>query len=232
MVNNVLANKAKRRIKVSMQNKDKVDKKQDKRNQIIAAIISLPISLFIGLSLLKTSLWGVLLTAFICLLVFSLTHSWLTARTLRNRQEPKSLSYKINILSGGRKFNSLFKKKINDEFAEFSWSDTKAFLRKGKSIKDWQKYCLSRRDEYKPAYDLHTEIRIINAEDNTAVKGIITGIELGSLWWEYIVCFDKPIRVNTTSESRCYRFSANQVLQIQMGIIKCNLTKSQYNILS
>lgn len=232
MVNNVLANKAKRRIKVSMQNKDKVDKKQDKRNQIIAATISLPISLFIGFSLYTSSLWGVLFTAFVSLLIFSLIHSWLTARTLRKYEESKSLSYRIKILSGGRKFNHLFNKKINDEFAEFTLSDTKTFYRKGRTIKDWQKYCLSRRDEYKPAYDLHTEIRIINAEDNTAVKGIITGVEFGSLWWEYVVCFDKPIRLNTVNKSRCYRLSAKQVLQIQNGITKCNLTKFQYTILS
>lgn len=213
-----------------MQNKGKVDKKQDKRNQIIAATISLPISVFVGLSLLTTSLWGVLFTALVCLLIFSLTHSWLTVRTLLNDQKPKSLSYRIIILSGGRKFNSLFNKKINDEFAEFTQSDTKAFSSKGRTIKDWQKYCLSRRDEYKPAYDLHTEIGVINAEDNIPIKGIITGIEFGCLWWEYIVCFDKPIRLNTVNKSRCYQLTAKQVLQIQNGTIKCNLTKFQYNI--
>lgn len=87
--------------------------------------------------------------------------------------------------------------------------------------KEWGKYCISRKDEYKPFYHLGKEVFIRN-ENNKYIRGVITDISFGIEWWNYTIKFSKPISINNSYPSEIQKVLAKTIMDIETKDIQCD----------
>ncbi len=97
-----------------------------------------------------------------------------------------------------------------------------------KDPKGWQKFCLSKEEEYTPQFPIGMHIKIFIPEESEYVEGVVTNNKKYSFgWWKYDVSMSEPVGINNSFPDRYLHLSENQL----SGIVDGKITGSFIHII-